>query len=832
MAYEQCIAAIREAAGELSDSEIDDVISELQDRQKRLVATGQIDDLTQAALQAADEIAKENELAAVIAKRNAAINVARRTEGIEFIRSQFADRPEIGVEALLTGVQRARVGSRASAAASQKTLESHYMAGLIDDLERAGVERIFSSGVMDSEVARALWALDNPEAAPFDGPKEAAEIAKIINKWQETSRIDANKAGAFIGKLKGYITRQSHDPIRIFRAGYETWRASILQKLDIGKTFADATDDSIEDFLKETWNALSSGIHFKTQPVPSGFKGPRNVAKKISAERVLHFKDADSWFEYNKEFGVHNIREAVLHGLEKSAHDTGLMRVLGTNPEANLNMIMDAIRKDLKDNPAKLRKFVNHEKKLMNRLHEVDGTTRMVVNPSLAKAGSIFRTIENTAKLGGSLLSQFSDIPTYASEMRYQGRGMLSGMGEALAGLGRGRGSEEQRHVLSGAACFFDSARGQIVNRFSADDSLPGTMSRLQQLFFKLNGMSWWTDTMRSSATLSLSHMLALNASKSFDKLHPGLSRALSLYKIDAGKWDIIRAAKLTAADGRPYLTSEGLDAVPDEKYAQYLSSNGFKVTPTSIGRLRDDIANELRMYFVDRTASAVLEPDAAVRSMMNQGTQRGTLSGEFWRLVSQFKSFSVAFTQRAIGREIYGYGANSIREALANGHGEMQGLAQLMLWTTLFGYGSMSAKALLKGRTPRDPENYRTWMAAMSQGGGLGIYGDFLFGQVRNRFGGSMLDTLAGPGFGTIDGAFDLYGRWRDGDDSAAAALRFTVNNTPFANLFYSRIALDYLFLYRIQESMNPGYLRRMEKRVEKQNGQTFLIRPSEVVR
>jgi len=118
-----------------------------------------------------------------------------------------------------------------------------------------------------------------------------------------------------------------------------------------------------------------------------------------------------------------------------------------------------------------------------------------------------------------------------------------------------------------------------------------------------------------------------------------------------------------------------------------------------------------------------------------------------------------------------------------------------------------------------------------MAQGGGLGIMGDFLFGEMRNRFGGGLLGTVAGPTFGTVDDLADLWGRVRNGDDSAAAAFRLLMSNVPFANLFYTKMALDYLVLHRIQETLNPGSLRRMEKRIEKENGQTFLVRPSALV-
>jgi hypothetical protein len=122
-----------------------------------------------------------------------------------------------------------------------------------------------------------------------------------------------------------------------------------------------------------------------------------------------------------------------------------------------------------------------------------------------------------------------------------------------------------------------------------------------------------------------------------------------------------------------------------------------------------------------------------------------------------------------------------------------------------------------------------------MAQGGGLGIYGDFLFGEV-NRFGGSFLETVMGPGFNTLSDAADLLMRTRDviltgEDDARAEAIRFLKGNVPFANLFYTQQALDYLVWYQLQETVNPGYLRRMERRTERENDQTFWLRPSDVI-
>jgi hypothetical protein len=55
-----------------------------------------------------------------------------------------------------------------------------------------------------------------------------------------------------------------------------------------------------------------------------------------------------------------------------------------------------------------------------------------------------------------------------------------------------------------------------------------------------------------------------------------------------------------------------------------------------------------------------------------------------------------------------------------------------------------------------------------------------------------------------------------------SADFLNFAINNTPFVNLFYTRPALDYLFLNALREATSPGFLKRQERRRFKDYGQT----------
>ena len=67
--------------------------------------------------------------------------------------------------------------------------------------------------------------------------------------------------------------------------------------------------------------------------------------------------------------------------------------------------------------------------------------------------------------------------------------------------------------------------------------------------------------------------------------------------------------------------------------------------------------------------------------------------------------------------------------------------------------------------------------------------------------------------------------------EDLRGDAIRLLKGNTSFANLFYTQQAMNYLVWYQLQETVNPGYLRRMERRIERENNQTYWMPPTSII-
>lgn len=818
MSFEQCLLAVRQAAPDLNDREVEELFEEIDRRRRQMLALGQAKDLAEASEKAARELGEAAREAAVVKERERLLNEAKALGLVSYIKAQFAENPAEGLEARLVGVAKAKEGARRSAAAEQRAILEEYVGGLRYDLESAGVYKLFVSNAMEADVARALWAIDQNVA--FKGPAEAKAVAEIVRKWQEKSRLDMNAEGAWVGKLDGYITRQSHDVTLLRKAAglsvkaddpahFRAWLEFTKPLLDLERT------NLSDDALREAYVGLVSGDHLKSSGAePTGFQGPRNLAKKISSSRTLHFKDADAWLAYNSRFGVGTLSESVVGSLDLAAQNVGLMRVFGTNPESVIGRVVDTLGAEMRETPNALKAFNDRIPALKRMLAYLDGSTRVPENEILAEWSAGARLFQSMTKLPLMLLSQFGDLVTFASELKFtNGMSYLSGIREAVVGLGKGMGDAERNKLLSQIGVFADGMTADLATKFGATDQLRGRMADYQQKFFAMVGARWWNGTMRRRAAEVMSHSIALERGLAFDALPTGLSRSLKLYEIGAKDWDAIRA-NVREFDGREFLVAEGLEGETARKFRAFLS---------------------------DRVDYAVLNPGAKTNYYMMWGTdlKRGTAAGEAIRFVGQFKGYPISFIERVLGREVYGRGANTLGEALTNKNGELVGLAQMVAWTTAMGYLSMTAKELAKGREPRDVTDpkvaWRTFLAASAQGGGFGIYGDFLFAEA-NRSGRGTASTLLGPTIGEVAEINDLFKRAIRGEAKAAEglreALRIASGAHPAAAVVvngYPRIALDYLIMYRIQEELSPGYLRRIEQRMRKENAQEFLFPPSE---
>lgn len=858
--------------------EIDDLIDRLAARKKRVTGEDATADDAAAWRSVAEEISGEELKANLIERRMrmASLRARARREGIYARMGGSEDRR---MHAITVGDETIGFGKGLSVDAQGRALQVELWADLEQALRATGhMERLapwhgFFDAAFEARVEIELARVNGGKEAPT-GDAEAVKVAEAIAPVLERARVMQNAEGAWIAKLEGWNGRQTHDQMKVaggFWGGladlkvaaregwtaardvaalkaFRNWRDFIVARLDErtfegveavardgAPSFLGAEANARDRFLAAIWWDIVTGRHAIIRGADDlgDFRPPPGKARSVSSSRVLHFRDAAARREYRLKFGAsRSLYADVIGQLGRAANNTALMRTFGPAPRAAFDADLQRFLGAARDrNDTRVGKALGSSA-LTRRFEELDGSSNAPENVRMATVGRLIRVDQSLSKLGGMVLSAFSDAPIAVQTLSRAGVDFLEGYQAIMGGVTRLQGAD-RKAVADLLDVGARGAAAQLSSRFAAADGPIGWSGWAMRLFYKANGFDFWADGVRQGAAQMLASHFGREASNAWGGLRAGTRETLERFGIDEGGWNILRKGVATAEDGRPYLAFDAIDAAGDADLLAWAGLTGKAATKEAAARAREDLALRFRALIGDTLDTALSESRAKERSALTLGTKPGTILGEAVRMFTQFWAFPLAFMGRHVAPAAAGYA----------GRAPAFLLAQLILSTTILGFVSMQAKQLAKGREMR-PLTPESALAAMLQGGGLGIYGDFLFGEY-NRFGGSPIGTLGGPAIGEAEKLLKLMGKLRDGfdpeatgderaesfGDAGADAVRFVTGNTPFVNLWYTRLALDVGLLWHVNEWISPGWAERYERRVEEETDAAFIVKPSEVV-
>ncbi|TGR84269.1 hypothetical protein EN866_33375 [Mesorhizobium sp. M2D.F.Ca.ET.223.01.1.1] len=821
-----CFGAAQAASGgKLNREEIEAAYQRMAEYKQTLQASGNIEGIADKLKVFAEKEAERTKIAAAMQRRHAALNILVRDRLDQtvtgFINAGMS--PRKALLAVLEGTQKGVEGGRNSVGALNLAYEARYIGGLFGELQAKSPHLVeaLRDPQLDKDIMREMAQLKEGGKPGITGNKDAELVAKTFATYAEMSRTDLNKLGASIGKLDGWAGAQTHDNIKMIEAGKEAWISSVVSKLDLARTFPEAgSAKDIEEALSGIYDTIVTGMPNKPTPREIGQRvSPANLAKSLGKSRVLHFKDAEAALAYRDEFGFGTTASGMVAHLRSAARMAANMEALGPNPEVMFGALVDGLKRSVKDDaklsPAEKAKRMKGLTIDAGQLrHAIDISTGMISRPvdvNAAKIGGDIRAVQSLAKLGAALWSSMSDTVTAGLASQFRGSGFFGGWVAQIDGIMHGRPKGEQAEISYLLGEGFDGLIGHIVSPAAAVDGPVGRLSKMQETFFRWNGLSWWTDIQRASAGRMISAEMGMRAKTAFADLPANYRHVLGLHGISEKQWDAIRQIEGRDIGGRTYITPDMVRNLPDEAVA-------------GLGKeaeaARHDLEMALHRFVADETSYGVIETDARSRRTTTWGTRPGTLAGEGIRFIMQFKGFPIAFSQRTIGRALFGFRQGAKLEQVAH-------IGTLIAGLTMAGYAAMTMKDLTKGYwPPRDPTDVKTWEAAFVQGGAAGIYGDYLFGRV-NRFGSGLAETAMGPALGAAFDLGDLILKARDASISPDEQVKlsdwinYATQNTPFVNLYYVRPALDFLFLNSLREVASPGYRQKTDSKRLSQYGQ-----------
>jgi hypothetical protein len=836
-----CVAAVRQASGDsFTESEAADLIRRMEKRVEAERAAGRLDRLDDRVRELAAQDAEQAKIAAALARKHAALSAIafdRGTRKLEALRAAGLTHRKAYL-AFFEGTTRDVAGGRESVAATALAYRDRYFQAMnLYFMDNPEVARLVQSGDpgFSRAVVREMRELRADGKPGVTGNREAQALAKIYADIADRARLDLNRHGATIGRLEGW-SPQAHASERVVKVSAEEWVDYILPRLDRGRSFAGQDDDQARMILRDIYQEIVTGMARNPGLAEqTGRLGPANLANSLGRSRVLHFQDSTAWIQYAERFGTGNVHEAMLSHLLSASKTAAQLQWLGPNPAATETRL----RAFWQRQAASDRTLTPEQRARQARAlepgeggsvgsawAEVSGASSSPASIRWAQIGTAVRSWQTLAKLGGAVVSSITDLPLRAAALTAQGQPIGRAWAESLGTLfnAGGREARETAAILNAG---FDGMRNSIIGAGLAEDLPMGTLHRITSFMFRIQGMTWWSDRMKAGAAQATARWMGYHAGTTWQGLPARYRAVLSQQGITGQEWELVRGLARRAEDGETYITPDRVAELTDRQVAglarQQLAAIKLKKGETLklddaraqrvLGDARLALEIKLRRFFADEVGFAFIETDSASRRLTTWGTRPGTVNGELFRAIGQFKGFPIAFTQRVLGRALLGYSPEE--RAL-----QARNLGVLLGGLLVTGYLAMTAKDFLRGYGPRDPTNPNTMWAALLQSGGAGIYGDFLFAQ-GSRFGNSALETVAGPVLGTAAGAANLFAKARNGEAKAGEALSFALQNTPFLGLWYARPALDMLVLNSLRESLSPGFMARQRRNRMKDYGQ-----------
>lgn len=711
------------------------------------------------------------------------------------------------------------------------------------------------------------------------GVNTGSDLAKgVAEKWNKLSdaAVDRfNAAGGNLGKLEHYVP-QTHDDARMRQAaeilkgdyafqrflhqfGYtfndvnpygdnqKAWVSYVFDRIDkdryVDLNGEKMSDEDIIQMLVKAYDTIvqNGAENFEISAVAGeGFGGGASRANRGDLHRSIHFKDAESFIEYQEMFGHGSFFGNMLGSLRRTAKDAALLEMMGPNPN-NMNLGVKRMCQAEADQMNGRMQGVLAPKKtwkigLSSRFYDsawsvLNGEASMV-RPDRAFVASLMggvRNLEVVGKLQSTFINSLPDVVSYFVTSRLNKTPLL----RATANLCKAWGSES-KDIAKRAGLMADALASNL-DRFGQNNVGQGWTGMLANTMMKLSLLDQWTNGVRQASMINMMGTMALVRQWDWNGLEPFQKRQLERLGVTERDWRLWQAAKpYKAQNGASVLTRQDIREVDLDKL------NG--IDPDG---LSPDVANPFTQRDVDHAVStyvaflrdesglASLAPDLRTRALSNIAGERGTFGGEVVRSLLLFKSFPIGFVLRHLERmsdlsQMRGK-ASSVKYA-----------ASIVVGSTVAAAISVQLKQLIAGRDVQDMTDDDFWWQALSTGGGLSFLSDLIIAGVdgQNAYGSQNFLKFLGPVVGTVLDTFDVIavlgssGIYSDDKETkvGAKALRLARGHMPFVNLWYTKAVFDRAIYNDLMEFCSPGYTARMEAWGLKNTGQEYWWAPTKL--
>jgi hypothetical protein len=819
---QECINAVQQAASRrLTQQEIQNIEDRIYQNMRQLArndpaswrAMTDAERLRRAGQLAANELTNE----AALKKRRVALTIAARQRLDAFIKTYQ------GKDGKLEALNRT-IAFHADGKSNFLSVESRgkatrdYALSQIQEAFEAVDPRFFHLFEDEASVRDLVYEMRGQDTGNVRAKKGAKAWAGVT----ELLRQRFNDAGGDIGYLENWGIPQHHSMEKVGRVSQDKWVSDVIGKLDRKYYIKDdgqlMSDAELTTFLGEAYNTIATGGLNKLSDTGMRISGARS--NRGNASRQIHFKDADSYLEYQREYGDRSLWEVMVGHLEGISKDIALVETYGPNPDHVFRSILDEVTAEQATaNPERTGRIKRLANSTENLYNFIAGKTQPIANPHIARWSDNIRNWMVASRLGSALLASFSDLGTMYLSAKVANLPMNKLFMNQIEAMNPANRTELARARRAGLA--MESLLGS-VNRWAMDNMGPSISRWAATAVMRASGLTAWTDAHKRAYGVTM-----------MGSLGEVVSRTPDLRSLDDNDFRILKSKGITDQDFSVWKLAQQED---------WGNGNTTMLTPESIMRIPDAALQHIgppeRVRFEamrrllgavsEEVDMAVITPGAREQVLTGGGLQRGTWKGELTRSVFLFKSFPISVVMRHWTRAM----------GMPSAGGRAAYIATFLASTTILGALSQQLNDLASGRNARDmtgKDAGKFWLGALLKGGGLGLYGDFLLSD-HTRYGGGALASMLGPVAGLVDDVvklgqgIPLNAVEGKPEQTGGDLVKLGKGLIPGANLWYAKAALDHMIFNQMQEYFSPGYLRKVEQRSKKNFNQTYWWRPQDV--
>lgn len=658
------------------------------------------------------------------------------------------------------------------------------------------------------------------------GDALAKQISDKMGDVFDGMRLRFNRSGGDIGKLDKFGLPQTHNMEKIALAGKEQWINDVLPNQDRdmfahedGRLYS---DDELKSLLDYSFDSITSNGANK---IEIGRQSTGGVSSKVtsrhSESRVLHFKDADAWMEYQEKYGgmqFVDLVEAHINGLSK---DIALVENLGSNPKNSMRILMDAAeKKDWSKGLAP--KDTGKTRKRAQTMFEEFMGQNSPQSEVLANLGLAYRSMNVASMLGGTTLSSFTDQAMIAKTASIHNIAYRKTFGELITQLNPK--NSEDRVLAHSLGLATEEMLGSIA-RWS-DDGLTSVHGKSEKLARVSNSLASQVmrvsglNALTAASKIAFSKMLMekygrLSRDKAWSDLHADDRELMQKTGLSERVWEVMRLADpVIDRKGNQLMSARSIYEIPDEKLTAFGDPK----------KVRDEIASSFQAHLLDEQGMAVIEAGLRERTWMTGGIKKGTPMGEILKGITQFKSFPTSFLMR------HGSRAMSMEKGIS----KVTYGASLFAMTTILGAFVVQLKEIVNGNDPAtmwdgdDPKKSIDFFKRSAvQGGGLSILGDIIVAGTDTT-GRGATDFALGPIGADFKTALNLTvgnsTQLANGVETNAAneAFKALKGKLPAQNLWYTKAVANRLVFDEMQDMIAPGYREKLLRKAETKYGRT----------